>query len=76
MYTLIRFGVFWGFFAFFRFWGCCFFFSINLSLLLSLVFEHGCLDTSCFRCLICICFIFLYLHLFSAVEHVSHGGAL
>ena len=34
------------------------------------------LDTYCFECLICMCFVFLYLHLFSAVEHVSHGKAL
>ena len=26
--------------------------------------------------LICMCFVFLYLHLFSAVEHVSHGKEL
>ena len=36
----------------------------------------NCLDTCCFECLICMCFVFLYLHLFSAVEHVSHGKAL
>ena len=29
-----------------------------------------------FECLICMCFLFLYLHLFSAIEHVSHGKAL
>ena len=29
-----------------------------------------------FECLICMRFLFLYLHLFSAVEHVSHGQAL
>ena len=29
-----------------------------------------------FECFICIRFLFLYLHLFSAVEHVSHGKAL
>ena len=29
-----------------------------------------------FECLICMCFVFLYLHLFSAIEHVSHGNAL
>ena len=35
------------------------------------------LDTYCFACLIviCMCFVFLYLHLFSATEHVSHGKA-
>ena len=29
-----------------------------------------------FECLICMPFLFLYLHLFSAIEHVSHGKAL
>ena len=29
-----------------------------------------------FECLICMRFLFLYLHLFSAAEHVSHGKAL
>ena len=29
-----------------------------------------------FECLICMRFLFLYLHLFSAIEHVSHGKAL
>ena len=33
------------------------------------------LDT-CFGCLICMRFVFLYLHPFSASEHVSHGKAL
>ena len=28
------------------------------------------------ECLICMCFVFLYLHLFSAIEYVSHGKAL
>ena len=27
-------------------------------------------------CLICMRFLFLYLHLFSAIEHISHGKAL
>ena len=44
--------------------------------LLSWMFKHDCLDTCCFGCLICMCSVFLYLHLFSAVEHVSHGKAL
>ena len=42
------------------------------------MFQHDCLDTYCFECLlnnICMCFIFLY-KLFSAIEHVSHGKAL
>ena len=32
--------------------------------------------TYCFECLICTRLVFLYLHLFSTVEHVSHGKAL
>ena len=40
------------------------------------MFQHDCLDTCCFGCLVCMCFVFLYLHMFSAVEHVSHGKAL
>ena len=39
-------------------------------------FRHDYLDTYCFGCLLCMCFVFLYLHLFSAIEHVSHGKAL
>ena len=27
-------------------------------------------------CLMCVCFVFLYWHLFSAIEHVSHVKAL
>ena len=60
----------------FAFYGLIDFFSLNPSLLLSWMFEHQCLDTHCFGCLICMCFVFLYLHLFSAVEHVSHGKPL
>ena len=45
-------------------------------LMFSWMFQHDYLDTYCFECLICMCFIFLYLHLFSAIEHVSHGKAL
>ena len=52
------------------------YFFFNPSLLLSWMFEHDCLDTYCFERLICMCFVFLYLHLFSAIEHVSHGKAL
>ena len=44
--------------------------------MLSWMFQHDYLDTYCFECLICMCFVFLYLHLFSAVGHVSHGKAL
>ena len=36
--------------------------------MLSWMFQHGCLDTYCFECLICMCFVFLYLHLFSAID--------
>ena len=46
------------------------------SLLISWMFEHDCLDIYCFGCLLCMCFVFLYLHLFSATEHVSHRKAL
>ena len=45
-------------------------------LLLSWMFQHDCLDTCCFGCLIYMYFVLLYLHLFSATEHVSHGKAL
>ena len=41
--------------------------------MLSWMFQHDCLGTYCFECLTCMCFVFLYLHRFSAVEHVSHG---
>ena len=44
-------------------------------LLLSWMFGHDCLDICCFGCLICMCFVFLFLHLFSAIEHVLHGKA-
>ena len=40
------------------------------------MFQHDCLDTCCFECLTCMCFVISYLHLFSAIEHVSHGEAL
>ena len=47
------------------------------SLLLSWVFENDCLDTCCFWMSYMHVFLyFLYLHLLSAVEHVSHGKAL
>ena len=36
------------------------------------MFQHGYLDTYCFECLICMRFVFLYLHLFIAIEHVLH----
>ena len=44
--------------------------------MLSWMFQQCYLDMCCFECLICLCFVFLYLHLFSAVEHVSHGTVL
>ena len=40
------------------------------------MFQHDYLGTCCFECLIVMCFVFLYLHLFSTIEHVSHGKAL
>ena len=61
MYTLIRYSGFMGTFFF------------NPSLRLSWMFGHDCLDTCC---LICVCFVFLHLHLLSTIEHVSHGRAL
>ena len=49
--------------------------------MLNWMFEHDYLDTYCFECLICmgfffLFFCFLYLDLFSATEHVSHGKVL
>ena len=44
--------------------------------MLSWMFQHDYLDTYCFECLKYMCFAFLYLHLFSATAHVSHGKAL
>ena len=35
------------------------------------LYEHDCLE-----CLMCICFIFWYLYLFSAIEHVPQGKVL
>ena len=52
------------------------FFFVCPSLLLIWMLEHDCLDTCCFKCHMCMSFIFLYLHLFSTTEHVSHGKAL
>ena len=42
----------------------------------SWMFQHDYFDTCCFERPICMCFAFLYLHLFSTIEHVSHGKAL
>ena len=44
--------------------------------LLNWMFQHDCLDTYCFWVSYMHAFLFLYLHLFSAIEHVSHGKAL
>ena len=49
---------------------------MGILFMLSWMFQHDYLDTYYFECLICMCFVFLYLHLFSAIEHVSHGKAL
>ena len=40
------------------------------------MFQHDYFNTYCFEWLICMCFVFLYLRLFSAIEHVLHGKAL
>ena len=55
----------------FMFYGLCRFFKTHLYCLDECL-RITILDTCCFGCLICMCFIFLYLHLFSAIEHVSH----
>ena len=47
-----------------------------LCFMLNWMFQHDYLNTYCFECLICMRFVFLYLHLFSAVEHVSGGKVL
>ena len=44
--------------------------------MLNCMFQHDYLDTCCFECLRCMCYVFLSLHLFNANEHVSHGKAL
>ena len=49
---------------------------LNPSLLLCWMFVHDCLDTCRFGCIIYMCFVFLYLLLFSATQHVSRGRAL
>ena len=56
---------------------CCRFVDFfNASLLFSWKFRHDYLDTCCFGCLLCMCLICLYVHLFNVVEHVSHGKAV
>ena len=57
----------------FGFYGVLF---VCFLLMFSWMFQHDYLDTCCSECLICMCFAFVYLHLFSATEHVSHGKAL
>ena len=54
------------------FYGYSFFFFFMLNWMV----QHDYLDTYCFECLICMRFVFLYLHLFIAIEHVSHGKML
>ena len=62
-----------GTFFFFLF----FFFNTHLyCFFLARYFEHDFLDTGCLGHLICMCFTFSYLHVFSAIEHVSRGKAL
>ena len=50
----------------FVWWFFCFFFLIGC-------FSMIVRTPTVFECLICMPFLFLYLHLFSAIEHVSHG---
>ena len=45
------------------------------SFMFSWTFQHDYFDTRCYDCLICMCSVFLYWHLFSAIEHVAHGKA-
>ena len=52
----------------FGFYGYSFF-------MLSWMFQHDYLDT-CFECLFCMSFVFLHLHLFRAIEQVSHRKVL
>ena len=52
------------------------FMGILFFLMLSWKLQHDYLDTCCFECRMCMCIVFLYLHLVSAIEHVSHGKAL
>ena len=44
--------------------------------MLNWMFQHDYLDTYSFECFICMHFVYLYLRLFSTIEHVSHGKAL
>ena len=55
-------------FGFYRY----FFFFFFFFLLLTWMFEHDCLDTCSFGCLMHVS----YLHMFCAIEHVSRGKAL
>ena len=51
------------------FYGCSFF------ICLTGCFSMIVWTPTFFECLTCMRFLFLYLHLFSAIEHVSHGKA-
>ena len=55
--------------AVYWFYGCSFFCLIGCFSMIVWI-------PTVFECLICMRFLFLYLHLFSAIEHVSHGKAL
>ena len=44
----------------FEFYAYFFFFILNPYLLLSWMLEHDCLDTCCFGCVLCMCFVVLY----------------
>ena len=58
--------------AVYWFCGCSSFFFFFLIGCFSMIVR----TPTVFECLICMRFLFLYLHLFSAIEHVSHGKAL
>ena len=57
--------------AIFAFYGYADFFK-NPSLLLSWMFEHGCLDTLCLGCLICMRFLFFVICTCSAQLSMFH----
>ena len=59
-----------GFYGYFFFFFCCFFLHCFVGCLSIIVWTPAVLGV------LNACFVFLYLHLFSAVGHFSHGKAL